>query len=84
MSTVGEIFGEEPGRVAPVLILTFINIHHYFTDGVVWKISNPEVRRELFAHVRPPASPSAPAVAKASPVVAGAAPHQAAKASARR
>jgi hypothetical protein len=29
----------------------FINIHHYFTDGVIWKISNPEVRRELFAHV---------------------------------
>ena len=51
MSTVADIFGEEPGRVAPVLILMFINIHHYFTDGVVWKISNPEVRRELFAHV---------------------------------
>ena len=30
-----------------------INIHHYFTDGVIWKISNPEVRRELFAHVVP-------------------------------
>ncbi|MDQ3672863.1 MAG: hypothetical protein M3365_00580 [Gemmatimonadota bacterium] len=52
MSTVANIFGEEPGRVAPVLILMFINIHHYFTDGVVWKISNPEVRRELFAHVQ--------------------------------
>jgi hypothetical protein len=29
----------------------FINIHHYFTDGVIWKISNPEVRKDLFAHV---------------------------------
>jgi hypothetical protein len=29
----------------------FINIHHYFTDGVIWKISDPDVRRDLFAHV---------------------------------
>jgi hypothetical protein len=35
----------------------FINIHHYFTDGVIWKISNPEVRKELFAHVRRDAAP---------------------------
>ena len=54
MSVVGNIFGEEPGKVAPVLILMFINIHHYFTDGVIWKISNPEVRKELFAHVPRP------------------------------
>ncbi len=52
MSTVAGIFGEKPGQAAPILILMFINIHHYFTDGVIWKISNPEVRRELFAHVR--------------------------------
>ena len=51
MSAVANIFGEKPGQVAPILILMFINIHHYFTDGVIWKISNPEVRRELFAHV---------------------------------
>ena len=54
MSVVGNIFGEEPGKVAPVLILMFINIHHYFTDGVIWKISNPDVRKELFAHVPRP------------------------------
>lgn len=29
----------------------FINIHHFFADGVIWKISNPAVRKELFAHV---------------------------------
>jgi hypothetical protein len=51
MSIVGNIFGEEPGKVAPILILMFVNIHHYFTDGVIWKISDPEVRKELFAHV---------------------------------
>ena len=57
MSVVGDLFGEEPGKVAPILILMFINIHHYFTDGVIWKISNPEVRKELFAHVPAPAKP---------------------------
>ena len=51
MSGVANVLGEEPGKVVPVLILMFINIHHYFTDGVIWHISNPEVRKELFAHV---------------------------------
>jgi hypothetical protein len=58
MSIIGDIFGEEPGKAAPILLLAFINIHHYFTDGVIWKISNPEVRRELFAHVRPASAPA--------------------------
>jgi len=53
MDVIGNIFGEEPGRAVPILILMVINIHHYFTDGVIWKISNPEVRKELFAHVQP-------------------------------
>jgi hypothetical protein len=52
MSIVGNVFGEEPSRAAPILVLMFINIHHYFTDGVIWKISNPDVRKDLFAHVR--------------------------------
>ena len=51
MAILASSLGVEPGRVAPILIFYFINIHHYFTDGVIWKISNPEVRRELFAHV---------------------------------
>jgi hypothetical protein len=51
MGIVGDIFGEKPANSAPILILMFINIHHYFTDGVIWHISNPEVRQELFAHV---------------------------------
>ena len=63
MGVVGEIFGEEPANAAPVLILMFINIHHYFTDGVIWKISNPEVRKELFAHVERPAAPKPPVAA---------------------
>ncbi|MEP6834802.1 MAG: hypothetical protein ABJB74_15515 [Gemmatimonas sp.] len=52
MGVIGNMFGEEPARAAPILILMFINIHHYFTDGVLWKISNPTVRKQLFAHVQ--------------------------------
>ena len=63
MDVFAGIFGEEPGKAAPILVLVFINIHHYFTDGVIWKISNPEVRKELFAHVpRPQSGPSGPGV----------------------
>ena len=52
MDAVANVFGEQPGKVAPVLLLMFLNIHHYFTDGVMWKISNPDVRKTLFAHVQ--------------------------------
>ena len=54
MSVLADFLGVAPQKVAPALVLYFINIHHYFTDGVAWKISNPEVRRELFAHVAAP------------------------------
>jgi len=56
MSVVTDALGIAAGSAAPVLILYFINIHHYFTDGVIWKISNPDVRRDLFAHVMPVAA----------------------------
>ena len=55
MSIIGNVFGETPAKSAPILLLMFINVHHYFTDGVIWKISNPEVRKDLFAHVTPAA-----------------------------
>jgi len=58
MSIIGNVFGETPGKSAPILLLMFINIHHYFTDGVMWKISNPEVRKDLFAHVAPADKPA--------------------------
>jgi len=25
-----------------------INIHHYFTDGAIWKLKDPDVRLKLF------------------------------------
>jgi hypothetical protein len=65
MSVFGDVFGEEGAKAAPILILMVINIHHYFTDGVIWKISNPEVRRDLFAHVRGSQPLKAPSNAKA-------------------
>ena len=66
MDAVANVFGEQSGRAAPILILMFINIHHYFTDGVIWHISNPEVRRELFAHV-PRDGAAAPVTSPAAP-----------------
>lgn len=35
-------------------VANFINIHHFFADGVIWKLSNPAVRKELFAHIKKP------------------------------
>jgi hypothetical protein len=39
-------------------VLAFINIHHYFVDGCIWRIRNEEVRRDLFSHLTaaPPAA----------------------------
>lgn len=53
--------GELESRIGPKLHYLFalqllvvaINIHHFFVDGTIWKISNPEVRRTLFAHLEP-------------------------------
>ena len=33
------------------MIASLVAIHHYFVDSCIWKISNPEVRKELFAHI---------------------------------
>lgn len=57
MSIMANLLGAPPSTIVPVLILYAINIHHYFTDGVIWKLSNPEVRKELFSHVTLPAGP---------------------------
>jgi hypothetical protein len=54
MSVVGDLLGVGRENLIPLLVMYTINIHHYFTDGVVWKLSNPEVRRELFAHLQSP------------------------------
>jgi hypothetical protein len=32
-------------------VISAIAIHHYFVDGALYKLRNPEVRRDLFAHL---------------------------------
>jgi len=51
---VGDLFGVVSGSKFPIAVLAFVNIHHYFIDGCIWKISNKEVSKELFAHVKSP------------------------------
>ena len=51
MAVVTDWLGTRPGQVVGFSISTFFNIHHYFTDGVVWKLRNPEVREDLFGHL---------------------------------
>ena len=33
------------------MLVISINLHHFFVDGVIWKISNPDVRKDLFSHL---------------------------------
>ena len=46
-------------------IITFFNIHHYFTDGVVWKLRDPAVREDLFGHLSAPVPAPAPVARRA-------------------
>jgi hypothetical protein len=36
-----------------IVFVSFVNIHHYFIDGCLYKLRNPAVRRDLFAHLQP-------------------------------
>lgn len=65
MDVVATWLGERPGEVTALCLLAFLNIHHYFTDGVMWKLRNPEVRKDLFGHL--PAPAVAPPAATAAP-----------------
>jgi len=53
---VGALFGGPSELVLGIVVFAFISIHHYFTDGCIWKISNREVRKTLFAHIASDAS----------------------------
>jgi hypothetical protein len=41
----------EVSRLIPIVVSAFLNIHHYFTDGCIWKMRDPKVRESLFAHL---------------------------------
>jgi hypothetical protein len=45
------LLGRAASEAVPSLVFSFINIHHYFTDGAVWKLSDPTTRKELTAHL---------------------------------
>jgi hypothetical protein len=70
MDVVATWLGDRPGQVTALCLLAFLNVHHYFTDGVMWKLRNPAVREDLFGHLPPrpvPApAPAAPAPAASS------------------
>ncbi|HEU5217547.1 MAG TPA: hypothetical protein VFU23_02755 [Gemmatimonadales bacterium] len=65
MAVVTSWLGSRPGQVVGFAFLAFLNIHHYFTDGVMWKLRNPAVRQDLFGHLAKPTPAPAPAVASA-------------------
>ena len=61
MAVVTSWLGSRPGEVVGFAFLAFLNIHHYFTDGVMWKLRNPAVRQDLFGHLATPDPVLAPA-----------------------
>ncbi len=66
MAVVTSWLGSRPGEVVGFAISAFFNIHHYFTDGVVWKLRDPAVREDLFGHLAPPVPVRAVAPAPAA------------------
>lgn len=42
---------DELMRLAPMAVTVFVNVHHYYTDGSIWKMSDPDVRTSLFFHL---------------------------------
>ncbi|HJR34037.1 MAG TPA: hypothetical protein VJ817_03765 [Gemmatimonadales bacterium] len=62
MDVVADWLGRRPGEVTALSLLAFLNVHHYFTDGVMWKLRNPAVRADLFGHLPAPdkAAPAPP------------------------
>ena len=41
----------QPVLFAAILLAAMVNIHHFYIDGCVWRISTPEVRKDLFSHL---------------------------------
>jgi hypothetical protein len=70
MTVVADWLGRRPGEVVGMSLLAFLNIHHYFTDGVMWKLRNPMVRQDLFGHL-PARAPSASAASAPAPAAPG-------------
>lgn len=41
----------DPSNLLTMLVAVLINVHHYFIDGVIWKIRDPKVKNRLFGHL---------------------------------
>ena len=52
-------FRAELQRLVPIVVSAFLNIHHYFTDGCIWKMRDPTVRDALFYHINQSVTPAA-------------------------
>jgi hypothetical protein len=37
--------------ILTVVVSATVGVHHYFVDGTLYKLRNPDVRRDLFAHL---------------------------------
>ena len=48
-------------ELVTALVSATVAVHHYFVDGTLYKLRNPEVRRALFAHLAGATSTSAAA-----------------------
>jgi hypothetical protein len=46
---------DQLGGLMVALVSSAVAIHHYFVDGVLYKLRNPDVRRAMFAHLPAPA-----------------------------
>ncbi len=81
MAVVTSWLGSRPGEVVGFAFLAFLNIHHYFTDGVMWKLRNPAVRQDLFGHLATPEPVAVPArpPAAVKPSVGGVRPKRKAR-----
>jgi hypothetical protein len=47
---VAALLGEAAVATLGPVVLTFVSIHHFFVDGVIWKLRDREVRRLLVEH----------------------------------
>jgi hypothetical protein len=43
---------DEAVRLLPMAVTVIVNVHHYYTDGSIWKMKDPDVRATLFAHLQ--------------------------------
>lgn len=41
----------EKTGLAGLAVLDLLVIHHYFVDGCIWRLGDPEVRKDLFSHL---------------------------------